>query len=229
MVHFKIMVNYNKLYRIRIEALEKAERNNDYAEKIRVLEEQTAYQPFEHDNTPDILKKLRSAHKEYTIEYLNNLYFETLSKIKKSDHENNISELLINCQTSFGCIEPLIWHNYKYYNSFDIKKIPAIYKGLIYFSVNGITDQLNNIADIVGFFDELKFHKSDVEKAFERRKLSSKIYNLIKIKGSFQQSKLKKELDFDNARFISSTVGYMVKADKLYKYKIGKTTFLKIK
>ena len=223
------MEDCKKLYIIRTEALEKARRNHDHTERIRIYEEQTDYNPYEHNSTPEILKKLRSAYKGNTIEYLNDLYFETLEKIQKSDKENNINELLFNCQINLGLIEPLICHNYKHHNSFDIKGIPAIYKGLIYFSVNGIIGQLKNIADIVAFFDELKLYKSDVEEAFERAKLSSKIFNIIKTKGDFQQSKLKKELDFDNGRFIASTVGYMIKADKLDKYKIGKTTFLKIK
>lgn len=223
------MDDCKKLYKIRTESLEKARQNRDYKERVRIYKEQTVYSPSDNGNTPEILKRLRSAYIGNTIEFLNNLYFETLEKIQKADKENKISELLLNCQISIGLVEPLICYNYKYYNSFDIKSIPAIYKGLIYFSVNGIIGQLKNIADIIDFFDELKFHKSDVEEAFERVKLSSRIYNTIKINGDFQQSKLKKELDFDNGRFIASTVGYMIRADKLDKYKIGKSTFLKIK
>ena len=229
MVHLRKMEDCKKLYKIRTEALEKARKNHDYKERIKIYEEQTIYNPSDHNNPPEILKKLRSEYKGNTIEYLNDLYFETLEKIQKADKENNVSELLLNCQISIGLIEPLICYNYKHYNSFDIKSIPAIHKGLIYFSVNGIKGQLKNIADIIDFFDELKFYKSDVEEAFERVKLSSRIYNTIKIKGDFQQSKLKKELDFDNGRFIASTVGYMISADKLNKHKIGKNTFLKIK
>jgi hypothetical protein len=223
------MEDYKKLYKIRTKALEKARQNHDYKERIRIHKKQTIYNPSDHNNPPEILRKLRAVYKGNTIEYLNDLYFETLEKIQKADKENNISELLLNCQISIGLIEPLICYNYKHYNSFDIRGIPAIYMGLIYFSVNGIKGQLKNIADIINFFNELKFYKSDVEEAFERVKLSSRIYNTIKIKGDFQQSKLKKELDFENGRFIASTVGYMISANKLDKYKIGKNTFLKIK
>ena len=86
---------------------------------------------------------------------MNNLYFKTLEKTQKAD---NISELLLNCQLSLGLIEPLICYNYKHYNSFDIKRIPTIYKGLAYYSINGIIGQIENIADIVYYFDELKFN-----------------------------------------------------------------------
>jgi hypothetical protein len=228
-VHLKTMKDCKELYKIRTKALEKARQNHDYEERIRIYDEQTIYNPTDEPDTPEILKSLRSAYRGNTIEYLNDLYFQIMEKTRQADKENNIRELLFNCQISLGLIEPLICYNYKHYNSFDIRGIAGIHKGLIYFSVNGIIGQLKNIADIVDFFDELDFHKPHVEEAFERAKLSSKIYNIIKTNGDFQQSKLKKELDFDNGRFIASTVGYMIKADKLDKYKIGKNTFLKIK
>jgi hypothetical protein len=223
------MEDCKKIYEIRTKALEEARRNHDSKERIRIYNEETIYSPSNNNNIPEILKKFRIAYKEHTIEYLNDLYFETLEKIQKADKENNINDLLFNCQISLGLIEPLICYNYKHYNSFDIKSIPALDKGLIYFSVNGIIGQLKNISDIINHFEELKSYKSEVEKAFERVKISSRIYKIIKTNGSFQQSKLKKELDFDNGRFIALTVGYMIKADKLGKNKIEKNTFLKIR
>ena len=223
------MKDCKELYKIRKGALEKATQNRDYKEKIRIYNEQTIYNPTDEPNTPEILKSLRFAYRGNTLEYLNNLYFQIMEKIQQADKENNISELLFNCQISLGLIEPLICYSYKHYNRFDIRGIAGIHKGLIYFSVNGIIGQLKNIADIVDYFDELDFHKSHVEEAFERAKLSAKIYNIIKTNEKLQQSKLKDILDFDNGRFIASTVGYMIKSDKLNKYKIGKTTFLKIK
>jgi hypothetical protein len=228
-VHLKTMEDCKKLYAKRTKALEEAKRNHDYKERIRIYNEETVYNPSDNNDTPEILKKLRTAYRGNTIEYLNDLYFQTMEKIRQADKENNISELLFNSQISLGLIEPLICYNYKHYNSFDIEGIAGVYKGLIYFSVNGIIGQLKNISDLINYFDELDFHKPHIEEAFERAKLSSKIYNTIKTKGDFQQSKLKKELDFDDGRFIASTVGYMIKAGNLEKYKIGKNTFLKIK
>lgn len=229
MVHLKIMNDCKKLYAERTKALEEAKRNHDFKERIRIYNEETVYNPTDNKDTPEILRKLRTAYRGNTIEYLNDLYFQTLEKIRQADKENNISDLLLNSQISLGLIEPLICYNYKHYNSFDIKGIAGIYKGLIYFSVNGIIGQIKNISDLINHFDELDYHKPHIEEAFERAKISSKIYNTIKTQGDFQQSKLKKELDFEDGRFISSTVGYMIKAGKLEKYKIGKNTFLKIK
>ena len=223
------MNDCKKLYAERTKALEEAKRNHDFKERIRIYNEETVYNPTDNKDTPEILRKLRTAYRGNTIEYLNDLYFQTLEKIRQADKENNISDLLLNSQISLGLIEPLICYNYKHYNSFDIKGIAGIYKGLIYFSVNGIIGQIKNISDLINHFDELDYHKPHIEEAFERAKISSKIYNTIKTQGDFQQSKLKKELDFEDGRFISSTVGYMIKAGKLEKYKIGKNTFLKIK
>jgi len=223
------MENCKKLYEIRKNALEEAKRKSDYKEKIRLYEEETIYNPPEDKNAPEILKKLRSVYKGNTIEYLNDLYFETLEKIQKADNENNISELLLNCQLSLGFIEPLICYNYKHYNSFNIKGIPAIYKGLAYYSINGIIGQIKNIADIVYFFDELKFNRKYVEEAYEMLKLTPKIYGLISKDGDIQQSKIKKKLNYENGQLITSTVNYMVNADRLAKYKIGRNIFVKIK
>lgn len=220
---------FKKLYEIRKNALEKAKRNRDYKERIRIYEEETIYKPSEDKNAPEILKKLRSVYKENTIEYLNNLYFETLEKIQKADNENNISELLLNCQLSLGLIEPLICYNYKHYNSFDIRGIPAIYKGLAYYSINGRIGQIKNIADIVYYFDELKFNTRYLEEAYEMLKLTPKIYNLISKDGEIQQSKIKKKLNYENGQLITSIVNYMVNADKLTKFKIGRNIFVKIK
>ncbi|QCX39567.1 hypothetical protein FF125_14370 [Aureibaculum algae] len=222
------MEEYKNLFYVREKALAEAKLNNNYKESIRIYEEHTIYKPAEHPNTPVILKKIRSAYKGNTIEYLNNLYFKFLQKIQQADKANNINELLFNSQISLGLIEPLIYYNYKHYNSFDIKTIPAIDKGLIYFSVNGIIGQLKNIADIVEFFPELKFYKFHVDLAFKRAKLSSKIYNQIKNNGDCQQSKLKNKLELSDGRFIATTINYMIKAKKLDKYKIGKETFIKI-
>ncbi len=223
------MKDCKKLYEIRKNALEEAKRNQDHNERIRIFKEETIYDPAEDKNAPEILRRLRSVYKGNTIEYLNHLYFETLEKIQKADKENNISELLLNCQLSLGFIEPLICYNYKHYNSFDITGIPAIYKGLAYFSINGIKDQIKNIADIVYFFDELKFNRKYVKEAYEMVELSSKIHKILSNNGEIQQSRIKKLLNYKNSELITSTVNYMVNAGKLNKYKIGRNIFVNIK
>jgi hypothetical protein len=223
------MENYKNLFNIREEALNTARLKRDYIEKNRIYDEQTIYNPIDNQNTPEILKRLRSSYRGNTIEYLHNLYFETLEKIRQADKESNITELLFNCQISLGLIEPLIYYNYKHYNSFPTKSIPAIEKGLIYNSVNGIIGQVKNISDIVNFFEELNSFHSHVELAFERRDIASKIYKIIKNNGNFKQSKIKKELNMQNGRLVANTIDYMVKSNKLEKYKVGKENFLKIK
>jgi hypothetical protein len=110
-VHLKTPEDYKNLYYLRKEALEKARLNHDHKERIRIYEEQTIYNPTDHPNIPEIIKKLRSAYRGNTIEYLNDLYFETLKKIQQADEEDNISELLFNSQISLGLIEPLIYYN----------------------------------------------------------------------------------------------------------------------
>ena len=136
---------------------------------------------------------------------------------------------MLNSQLSLGLIEPLIIHSYKHSNRFDIKTIPTIEKGLIYFSVNGILGQIENISDLVDFFRELHFYKPEVEQAFKRVEIASEIYSYIRENGNCEHSKLKKVLNFDDGRFISNTVYYMTKIGKIENYKVGKTNFIKIK
>ncbi|GLU43650.1 hypothetical protein [Allomuricauda sp. NBRC 101325] len=223
------MEEYKNLFFERQKALEKARQDRNHEEILRIYNERTEYNPNSLSSTPEIIKRHRKVHNGLTVEYLTDTYFELLQKIQQADKENNIQELLLNAQLSLGLIEPLIIHSYKNYNSFEIKTIPAIEKGLKYFSVTGIIGQVKNISDLVNFFTELHFYKPEVDQAFKRLELASKIYSLIKDNGDCQQSKIKKALNYDNGKFVSTTVYYMTKIGKLEKYNNGKTNFVKIK
>ena len=161
------MEEYKNLYHEREEALKRARKSGDYQEILRILKETTEYNPSSSSTTPEIIKRLRKAYVGQTVEGLNGIYFGLLQKIQQADKENDINQLLLNSQLSLGLIEPLIIHSYKHYNRFDIKTIPAIEKGLIYFSVNGVKGQIKNIKDLVDYFNELHFYKTEVEKALK--------------------------------------------------------------
>lgn len=223
------MEEYKNLFLEREKALKKARKDRNHKEILRIYNEQTEYKPNLLPSTPETLKQLGKAYKGQTIENLTETYFELLQKIQQADKENKIQELLLNVQLSLGLIEPLIIHSYKNYKSFDIKTIPAIEKGLIYFSVNGIIGQVKNISDLVNFFTELHFYRPEVDKAFKRLELASKIYSFIKENGDYKQSKIKKDLNYDDGRFVSNTVYYLIKIGKLEKYLDGKTIFVRIK
>ena len=76
------MDDCKKLYAKRTKALEEARRNHNYKDSIRIYNEETVYDPIDNKDTPEILKKLRTAYRGNTIEYLNDLYFQTMEKIE---------------------------------------------------------------------------------------------------------------------------------------------------
>jgi hypothetical protein len=123
----------------------------------------------------------------------------------------------------------LLKYTKKEYGSYDIKGIPAIDKGLIYFAVNGNTGQLKNIKDIVYYFKELQSYQANVEIAFTIRDLAPNIYQYVKANPGCSLRDLKKNLHFDNGRLISDTVKYMKNASKLSVIKVDKELVLNVR
>lgn len=178
------------------------------------------------NNTPKIIKKYRSINKGESVKKLHDMYFYFLNQIHEEHKKGNIRKVLKYCQASLQYIEPLILFEKKEYGSFKIKGIPAIDYGLRYFSVHGIKGQIDNIKDIVDYFPELEMHKKDVEEAYVRKDLSSKIYKIAKDNPDILQSSLKKEIGFDDGRFISNTVKYMEDAGLVKRKKEDRKIFI---
>ncbi|MDG1714821.1 hypothetical protein [Lacinutrix sp.] len=181
------------------------------------------------DGVPEIVTKYRVTYKGQSLRKLNDLYFDIMGQLTAAEKKGDVNNLLMHCQGSLGLLESLIKYNKKEYGSFDIKTIPALDKALIYFAINGNTGQLKNIQDIVDYFKELHPYKEEVDVAFARRDLAARIYQYVKANPNCLQTDLKKNIDCDDGRFISTTVQYMEKAGKLTKKKEGTKIFLTIK
>ena len=181
------------------------------------------------DGVPEIVTRYRETYKGQSLRKLNDLYFEIMDQLIAAEKKGDINNLLIHCQGSLGLLESLIKYNKKEYGNFNLKTIPALDKGLIYFAVNGNTGQLKNIQDIVYYFKDLHLYKDKVDTAFDRRDLAANIYQYVKSNPNCPLTILKKNIDCDEGRFISKTVQYMEKAGKLTKKKVGNNTFLTIK
>ncbi len=180
------------------------------------------------ENMPHVIVSHRNANKGKSHKELAALYFTLLDKIIEADKEKDINNLLMYCSLSLGLIESLIENTKQEYGSFREHVIPAIEKALIYFSVNGVIGQLRNIEDIVNYFEELENYKDKVQEAYLRKELASKIYKYISDNPNSLQVNLKKNIEFNDGRFIASTVHYMVNAEKLLKRKEGKKIILNI-
>lgn len=181
------------------------------------------------DGVPEIVIRYRETYKGQSLRKLNDLYFDIMGQLIAAKKKGDINNLLIHCQGSLGLLESLIKYNKKEYGNFDLKTIPALDNGLIYFAVNGNTGQLKNIQDIVYYFKDLHQYKDKVDTAFVRRDLAANIYQYVKSNPNCPQTNLKKNIDCDDGKFISKTVQYMEKAGKLTKKKVGSKTFLIIK
>ena len=182
-----------------------------------------------NNDVPEIITRYRESYKGIPLNKLNDLYFQILEEIRIADRNKDINSLLMHCQASLGLVEYLIKYTKKEYGRWDIKGIPAIDKALIYFAINGNTGQLKNIQEIVDYFKELHSYKKDVDDAFKRRDLAAKIYQYIKANPHSPQADLKKNINFDDSRFISTTINYMEKAGKLIKTKKGNSTEITFK
>lgn len=157
------------------------------------------------------------------------LYFEILGEINEAVRENDIDRLLMHCQASYNLIEGLIVHTKFEYGRFDIKGIPAISYGLNYFSIFGKYGQLKNIQELVNKFPELRnIHQKEVDEAFERAELSSKIIQFVKKNPNCKQVALKELSDSLNYSMITTTVNYMIKADMIKKTNVKNRVRLKI-
>ncbi len=177
------------------------------------------------DIQPEIILRYRKIYEDYPLTTLNDMYFEIMEEITSAKKAGNIPDLLMHSQASFGLFEPLIKYNYQEYGDFRIKTIPALENALIYFAVNGNTGQLKNIKEIVDQFEDLQLYRDKVEKSFKRRKLAASIYKYVKLNPESVQSDLKDNLDFNDGRFISTTIYYMVKAGKISKNRISHPPF----
>lgn len=181
------------------------------------------------NGVPEIVARYRETYKGQSLRKLNDLYFDLMDKLKAAEKKGDISNLLMHSQGSLGLLESIIKYNKKEYGSFDIKTIPALDKALIYFAINGNIGQLKNIQDMVNYFKELHPYKDKVDIAFTRRDLAAKIYQYVKANPNCPQTDLKKNLDCDDGRLISTTAQYMDKAGKLTRKKEGSKTLLSVK
>ncbi|MEQ9378289.1 MAG: hypothetical protein RIG68_24065 [Imperialibacter sp.] len=180
------------------------------------------------DGIPQIISLYRESYKDQSLKNLNDMYFTIIGQIAAAEKEGKIDELLMHCQASLALLESLIKYCKKEYGRFDIKTIPALDKGLIYFAINGNTRQLKNIQDVVNYFDELHTYADDVETAFARRELAAKIFRYVKANSNCRQTDLKRNLNLEDGCLISTTVHYMEKAGKLKRIREGGKILLSV-
>jgi len=176
----------------------------------------------------DIIKNYREQYKNISPKKLVDAYYMLLEKIQSCNRAKDISGLLFNCQLSMSFIEPFIKQVNKEDGFFSVTSIPAIEFGLKYNAVLGIKGQLDNIREVVEYFEELSPWRPEVEKAFEMFNLTKTIIIFLKENEGFLQKDLKKALNYNNGRLISNTLHYLERANRIKRVKTGNTCSLYI-
>lgn len=148
-------------------------------------------------------------------------YYTLLGKIEEYKRKKDYDKMLMHCQLSISLLEPLIEENKKEWDSFDIKSIPAIELGSIFYAIYGLRGQLLNLKEIVEYFPELEPWKKTMEKAFAMRELAARIYQHVKNNEGCLQKELKEALRVEDGSLISNVVYYMALVGKLERKKQG--------
>jgi hypothetical protein len=171
----------------------------------------------------ELIKRYREQYKNISLEKLVDAYFLLLEKIQSCNRMKDINGLLFNCQLSLSLIEPFIKHAKKEYGFPSTTSIPAIEFGLKYNAVLGIKGQLENIQEVVEYFEELSPWRSDVEKAFEMYNLTKTIITFLNENEGFLQKDLKKALNYNDGRLVSNTLHYLERANRIKRITTGNT------
>ena len=177
----------------------------------------------------DLIEKFRETHQGVPPEKLVDTYFTLLEAILENKKNKDFDTMLMNCQMSLSLLEPLIGQTKKEYGSFDISGIPAIEIGSTFWAVYGAKGQLLNLKEVIDYFPELEPWKEVIEQAFTRKDVASKIYEHVKEYEGCLQKELKKALEFDDGRLISTTVHYMESVGKIERSKVGNTYSLSVR
>ena len=117
----------------------------------------------------------------------------------------------------------MITQTKKEFGTFDIKSIPAIETGSIFWAVYGAERQLLKLKEVVEYFPDLEPWKEIVDKAFVIKILAAKIYQYVRDNKGCLQKGLKKALGVENGRLISNIIHYMELVGKIERRKRGNT------
>lgn len=146
----------------------------------------------------NLVEKFRERNKGVPPKKLVATYYTLLGKIEEYKRKKDYDKMLMHCQLSISLLEPLIEENKKEWGSFDIKSIPAIELGSIFYAIYGLRGQLLNLKEIVEYFPELELWKKTMEKAFAMRELASRIYQHVKDNEGCLQKELKEALGVED-------------------------------
>lgn len=177
-------------------------------------------------NIPDIIRKGRIQNKGKTLLNLHSQYFSILSTLQEDDFDN-ITEFLEMIDNSLIVIEPLIIYEKRKWGSFHIKSLPAIEKGLLYCSLLGNCEKLNDIQSIIDFFPDLNFYREEIHESIKFCNILPELMEFIKEKKGITVNDIKEKF-VEDYYLIKNRMYYLSKIGKLKKSKIKNFNFYEI-
>ncbi len=175
-----------------------------------------------------LIEKFREKNQDRTDEEQVGQYFKLMVELQNAKKQKDYSKFIQYCMMSLGLIEAFIRDTKKTFGDFVVSSIPAIEEVLPHYAILGYVGQIENIKEVVTYFPELSFLKPKVEKAFEMRILSSKIYEYIKENPGTLQKNLKKKLNYNDGRIISNVIYYMEIHKKIQRKEINNSYELSV-
>lgn len=169
----------------------------------------------------------------YIINYIAGMspvdeYFQLLNFISESKKKKNFEKMLLYCDNSLPKIPALIRETKRDYGKFDLKSIPAIEIGLIFWAAYENKSKILQVQSLVNKYPDLEPWKTNVNEAFENLDLVSKIMELLK-KSSVKQSEIKTIMGQNDGKKISNILYYLDQIGKVERVKNGNSYDVKIK
>lgn len=155
-------------------------------------------------------------------------YFQLLNFISESKKKKNFEKMLLYCDNSLPKIPALIRETKRDYGKFDLKSIPAIEIGLIFWAAYENKSKILQVQSLVNKYPDLEPWKTNVNEAFENLDLVSKIMELLK-KSSVKQSEIKTIMGQNDGKKILNILYYLDQIGKVERVKNGNSYDVKIK
>lgn len=155
-------------------------------------------------------------------------YYKLLNLILKSKKKKDFLKMLLYCDNSLPKIPALIKETKHDFGSFDLKSIPAIEIGLIFWAVFENKAKLTQVQSLVNQYPDLEPWKKNVNESFETLDLVNKIIELLK-KSSVKQNEIKSMVGQIDGKKVSNVIYYLDLIGIVDRVKNGNTYDVKIK
>ncbi len=221
-----------------------ASSNEDKTRKIKAEKEVTAdllskYDPIHaklqkliYNKNPNVEKLpelIRQGRQIYHGKKLSDLHSEYYSLLQILMDKKQVNNPVYNecIEKSLLLIEPFILFEIKQYKSFDIRSIPAIEDGLVYYSVFGKTDEVRNIFEMVTFFPELESFQEEALMALRYCEILPDILKAIRERKGVKVSDFKGQFGSDY-ELIKKRMYYLSKFGIVRTTKKGNANFYEV-